>query len=180
MEVSLSFELLGKLVSVIAAVFGFIWAFEKWWKRDEHFPRVNFDIAANIIDEKDDLIIVDVISTLENKGYVPLKIQNFDCEIRAIKSGDNLELGGEAIRNQLNFCHEVANGCFFPKEWKYSFIYPSVKTDYNFITVVPSSCEYLLVKGRFNYYKSTRGHHAGVVLKIPNKSLQRNADASVE
>ncbi|EGR3032787.1 hypothetical protein DTW29_23650 [Vibrio parahaemolyticus] len=93
---------MGELVSFIAAVFGFIWAFEKLWKRYEHFPRANYNIAANIIDEKDDPIIVNVITTLENKGYVPLNIQNFDCETRAIKQCGCNQVGRFMFANRYN------------------------------------------------------------------------------
>lgn len=167
MEISLVFEYVGKIVSLIAALSGFYWAFEKWLRREEHFPRINLDIDATVIDQNNDKIIFNIVATLENKGVVPLKISKFICELRGIKATDPLELGGENIRYQLNFSNLIAEGPFFPPEWEYSFVYPGVKTNYSYITIVPSEYKYLLLKGRFHYSRNNESHHAGKVIKIP-------------
>lgn len=161
---------MGVIYSSAALVVGAAWGITKWRKRDEHFPRVNFDISGNVIDRSQGKLIIDIVASLENKGVVPLKITNFVCELRGIEEQQALEIGGPEIRNQLNFKTQYTKGHFFPQSWDYSFIYPGVKADYNFVTLIPETCNYLLIKGRFDYLDANRGHHAGVVLKIPYKS----------
>lgn len=181
MELDEFFKYMGVAVTGIGSISGSIWAFRKWWVRDEHFPRVAFDLKVNFIDEVDSQHIVEVIAILENKGVVPLRICNFTCDIRGIKEGEKLQMGGEAIRNQLNFNVPLRSGWFIPTGWKYSFVYPSVKTDYNFVTTVASDTRYALVKCTFEYYRhlkifgNNRSHHATVVLKIPNNSSKRDS-----
>lgn len=176
MEFEQFFKYMGIAVTGVGSLSGAIWVFRKRWVRDEHFPRVAFDLKVNIIDEIDGQHILEVVAVLENKGVVPLKICNFTCEIRGIKEGEKLQIGGEVIRNQLNFNTILRSGWFIPTGWKYSFVYPSVKTDYNFVTTVASDTRYALVKSTFEYYRrlkilgNNRSHHATVVLKIPNNS----------
>lgn len=172
MEISQLFEYLGKGISLIAAIFGFYWAFERWRKREEHFPRINFDLEVEIIDHKNGQIIINVISTLENRGHVPLKIKEFVCELRGLTESDSLELGEVNIRKQLNFKRDLGGGPFIPLDWNYSFVYPTVKTNYTYVTIVPETTAYLFIKGRFNYLSSGESHHAGKIIKIPNKSSQ--------
>lgn len=169
MEISTFFEYLGKAVTVLASALGLIWAFEKWWRREEHFPRINFDIKIDIIDHKDGSHIINVLAILENKGVVPLKIKDFSCEIKGIKENDELKLGDQKIRHQLNFKHSVVDGIFFPKEWESSFVHPGVTTTYNYVTIVPDEYLYLLIKGTFGYLKKSNMHHSGTIIKMPDK-----------
>ena len=155
-------------VLVIFSIIAGLYTFIKWWKREEHFPRINFEINVNVIDEKDGFFILHITSILENKGVVPLKINNFGCEVRGISKDDKLKLGGEEIRNQLNFPHVFARGRFFPKDWDESFVYPSVKATYGFITIIPHDTSYILVKGKFGYPNRAGNHHAEKVVKISN------------
>lgn len=160
------FEIIGKATTLIGAVLGLIWAFEKWWRREEHFPRVNFDIEIEHVDQTDEFYLINVLAKLENKGVVPLRIKDFVCEIRGIKVNDDLVHGGDEIRNQLNFSHPVIEGTFIPKSWDSSFVHPGVKTEYNYVTTVSTEYRYILVKGRFGYLKTKNKHHAGKVLKL--------------
>lgn len=175
MDIEQYFKYIGMAITAIGSLSGAVWAFRKWWVRDEHFPRVAFDLRVNIIDETDNQCVLEIVAILENKGVVPLKICNFTCEIRGILEGEKLEIGGESIRNQLNFKNQLRHGWFIPTNWKYSFVYPSIQTDYNFVTAIPSTTRYVLIKGEFEYYRrfmmfgNNRSHHAGVVLSIPGK-----------
>lgn len=168
MEISQLFEIIGKGVSLVAAVFGVYWAIEKWRRREEHFPRVNFDLRVEVIDHKNGKIILNVVAILENKGHVPLKIKEFVCELRGLMDTDPLELGSDKIRNQLNFKQNLGKGPFIPSDWDYSFVYPCVKTEYTYVTLIPDSTKYLLVKGKFQYLLNGESHHAGSILKIPD------------
>ncbi len=64
MDISNIFEFLGKVVALVGVLF----ALYRWWMREEHFPRVNFDIDVEIIDREDNKYALNVVATLENKG----------------------------------------------------------------------------------------------------------------
>ncbi|GKW30366.1 hypothetical protein AB6D34_11810 [Pectobacterium brasiliense] len=161
------YEVVTGLITIAASFFGFYCVVDKWIKRKEHFPRVNFDITVEIIDFCDDKIILNIIASIDNKGYVPLKIKDFKCELLGVMNDSPLELGGQKIRNQLNFPNKIGDGSFIPLNWNYSFVYPCVKTDYLHVTFIPKNTKYLLVKSSFYYLETNESHHAGKVLKIP-------------
>jgi len=168
MDMSSLFEGVGKLTSVAAALAGVWWGFEKWRRRDEHFPRVYFEVGVNFIGRKEQQFIVELVATLENKGVVPLKIKPFTFKLLGLMKSDAISRGGAAIRGQLLFRHMLAEGAFVPPEWDYSFIYPGVRTEYNFVTSIPFEVEYVRMQGDFTYLPSHETHHAARVSKVPS------------
>lgn len=170
MEFSIFFEYLGKALSAIAACAGAYWAFMKWLQREEHFPRINFDLSVDVLGSKDSKTIINVLCKIENKGHVPLKIRDFFCELRGLNDDDEIELGSEIIRNQLNFKNDLGGGSFIPLDWDSSFVHPGVTTTYTFVTFIPSETSYLFVKGKFIYMGNNEEHHAGTIMKIPDSA----------
>lgn len=174
MMLSELFEFIGKAVSVVAAGFAFYWAFERWRRQEEHFPRINFELEIEIIDQTAAGTIINIISVVENKGLVPLRIKDFICELRGLNRDDPLEIGDENIRHQLNFKNLLEGGEFIPKDWECSFVYPGVKTTYTFVTVLPKNVIYLLVRASFTYLDHKNTHHTGKIIRIPDSQLGRN------
>jgi len=172
MDWSQLFELLGKAVAAVAAVVGAWWSLEKWRRRDEHFPRVYFEVSVNFLGSKNEYLLVELIATLENKGLVPLKIRNFSFKLLGLKATDPLARGGKEIRGQLRFPHLLEEGAFVPPDWEYSFVYPGVKTEYNYIAFIPQDVSYVRMQGDFEYLRTGATHHAAKVLKVPNPALQ--------
>ena len=134
MDWSNFFEIVGKAVTLLAALAGSWWAVEKWRKRDEHFPRVYLEVTANFLDRRDGKIVVELVSTMENKGVVPTKINDFTFKLLGLKRSDNLIRGTSAIRGQLSFPYTLEVGSFIPRDWDSTYVYPGVRTEYNFVT----------------------------------------------
>lgn len=166
------FELVGKVFTAIVAAVGAWWAFEKWRTRDEHFPRMYFEVTANFLGIQDSQMVVEIVAALENKGVVPLTIKNLDFKLRGIDSLDPIEIGDESIRRQVNFPRLIAEGKFIPAAWTYSFVYPGVRTEYNFVAVIPSGISFIRVQADFEYLTAGRSHHAAKIYKIPDPSSQ--------
>ena len=161
----------GKLLTTIAAIVAALWAFHKWRLRDELFPRVVFEVSVNFVGRTDDQIVCELVATLENKGIVPLKFKDFSFKLRGLSDSDPLENGGDAIRGQVNFQHTLASGLFVPADWEYSFIYPGVKTEYNYVTKIPANTSFVRVQGDFVYLEPGRSHHAAKVLAVPKPEI---------
>lgn len=168
MDSSAFFEVLGRVASVLAALAGGWWAFEKWRKREEHFPRVYFEVSVNFLGISQGQIIAELVATLENKGVVPLKIRAFTFKVLGLSAQDQLTPGGREIRGQLRFPHLVAEGSFIPPTWKYTFIYPGVKTEYNYVCAMSSDMLFVRMQSDFQYQVAGRAHHAAKVLEVPN------------
>ena len=169
MNTSAFFESLGKIVSVIAGLGGGYWTFLKWFKRDEHFPRIDFNMNIEVLGQKKVHTVLNIIATLENRGVVPLKIKNFVCKLRGIDRAESLELGGDEIRNQLNFKTKLGGGSYLPIKWPYAFVYPGVKTAFSYVTIVPRTTEFVLALAEFEYLANGETHHAGKVMKMPKR-----------
>ena len=163
----ISFDSLGKIVSVLLALAGAWWTYEKWRKRDEHFPRIFFEVSVNFLGLKDDQVVCELVATLENKGVVPLRIRQFSFLLRGLGKDDEIARGGDEIRQQVLFPHRLEEGQFVPKSWNYTFVYPGVRTEYNFVTAIPRDTEFVRMQGDFEYLKSGNSHHAAKVLKVP-------------
>ena len=174
MDWSQTFEAIGKLVSGAAAVGGGWWAFVKWRKRDELFPRVEFEVTARFIGIQDGKMVTEIVATLENKGVVPLKIKHFSFKLRGLAAGDSLTKGGEKIRGQLDFQRLLDEGLLVPEKWEYTFVYPGVKTEYNFVTAIPETTTFVRVQADFEYLRNGESHHAARILKMePLRNILR-------
>ena len=170
MDWSHIFEFIGKLVTGGAAIVGVFWALLKWKKQDELFPRINFEVSANFLGFQDDKVITELVAVLENKGQVPLKISDFSFKLRGLRVSDRLEKGPDAIRGQLLFPAVLEQGDFVPRSWNYSFVYPGVRTEYNFVMAIPSDVAFVRMEAAFVYLgRANDSHHAAKILAVPSK-----------
>lgn len=173
MDWSFAFETLGKVGSGIAALAGALWAFEKWRRRDEHFPRVWFEVSVNFLGESKGQVVVELVAKIENKGVVPLKIRDFTFKLRGLREQDSFEVGKEDIRGQLRFPHVVVEGSFLPSSWDHTFIYPGIQTEYNYVFAIPGDMLFVRIQADFKYPGPSKSHHAARILKVPNPSAER-------
>ncbi len=158
----------GKLLTALVAIAAAVWAFQKWRARDELFPRVFFEVSINFIGKRDDQIICELVAVLENKGIVPLKLRNMIFVVKGLLASGTLESGGDDIRHQLDFKHNLLKGAFIPSGWNYTFIYPGVRTEYNYVATIPAKAEFVRMQSDFDYEEPGRSHHAAKVLAVPN------------
>ncbi|MGR9437941.1 hypothetical protein ACU8V1_23480 [Rhizobium leguminosarum] len=159
---------IGQIITALLAIGAALWAFYKWRRRDEHFPRMTFEVDVNFIGRKDDQIVCELVAILENKGVVPIELKDFTFLLRGLSKKDNLGFGGEKIRKQLNFHRELSRGTFIPKDWPATFVYPGVRTEYNFVTMIPADTEFVRMQGDFLYLEGKdKSHHAARILAVP-------------
>jgi hypothetical protein len=191
MSLSQLFEFIGKAATGIAAVVAGYWGFVRWRRQDELFPRVNFEVSACFLGVQGDHVVTELVAVLENKGDVPLKIHNFTFKLLGLARSASAEKGPARIRGQLLFPTVLDEGEFVPRSWEYSFVYPGVKTEYNFVTVIPRDIAFVRMQGDFEYLeRKGASHHAAKVLMVdvsgsprrgasPNPPLPPTSDAQV-
>lgn len=167
------FELIGQMATAAAAFAAAWWGFERWRRRDEH-PRIELEVSANFLGTHHGRELVEIVATVENKGVVPLRYKNFGFKLLGLHSDDSLTRGGATVRGQVVFGSEVARGSFIPDHWEYSFIYPGVKTEYNYITDLPEGMEFVRVQADLEYMRNGESHHAAKALRVP-RGLGREA-----
>ncbi len=161
-------DIASKGIAFVALVIGAWWGVVKFLRRDEHFPRVVFEVSANFVGIQNNQVLFEVLAQIENKGVVPLKIKDLGFKIRALNSDDVIEAGDESIRGQVRIPHLLREGSWVPEHWNYTFIYPGVKTEYNYIAAVPVNVSFIRVEGSFSYQRLGSTHHAAKLVKVPD------------
>ena len=157
-----------KVISFVVLLAGIWWGIVKFLKRDEHFPHISFEVTANFVGIQDDQMLFEVLALLENKGVVPIRISDLDFKVRALYEQDKIEEGDESIRGQIKIPHLLLEGSWIPAHWNFTFIYPSVKTEYNYIAAIPLDVSFIRVEGSFSYDRDGNTHHAAKLLKVPS------------
>jgi len=102
-----------------------------------------------------------------------VEIVSLDCV-----STIDFQKGSPEIRGQLLF-PVVPDECdFVPKSWNYSFVYPGVKTEYNFVTAIPRSIAFVRMRADFEYLgRKESSHHAAKILAVNRLSFSSGKEA---
>ena len=169
-------DIASKVISFGVLLVGIGWGIAKFLKRDEHFPHIFFEVSANFVGVQGDQNLFEVLALLENKGVVPIKIRDLNFKVRGLYQQDPLEKGDASIRGQIKIPHILVEGSWIPEQWEYTFIYPGVKTEYNYIAAIPLNVSFVRVEGSFSYERKGTTHRAAKLLKVPDTgtlSLQK-------
>lgn len=168
MHVTSFVTLLGSISSLAIAASGAVWALYKWKQSDELFPRIYFEVGVNFLGLHKGSHVTEVIATIENKGFVPLRLTTFSFELRGLKSNDVVDIYDVSIRCQLKFPWVIGDGSFISPKMEDTFVYPGIKTEYNFVTAVPEIYSFVRVQANFVYNRE-KGltHHAAKILAVP-------------
>lgn len=162
-------DISSKIMAFAALIIGAWWGIVKYLKREEHFPRVGFEVSANFVGNQDGKVLIEILAQLENKGVVPLKINDLKFKVRCLYENDEIEKGDDSIRGQIRIPHLLLEGSWVPEHWNYTFIYPGVKTEYNYIAALPLNVTFVRVEGSFSYDREGALHHAAKLQKVPNQ-----------
>ena len=85
------FERIGQVATAVAALTGTWWAFIRWRKQDELFPRIVFEVSANFVGMQGECVVTELVAVLDNKGQVPLKIRDFTFKLRGLPRSERFE-----------------------------------------------------------------------------------------
>lgn len=160
-------DVVSKVIAFGALVGGAWWGVVKFLKRDELFPRIYFEVSAKFVGQQDDRILVEILALIENKGEVPISINDLKFKVRALYKDDAVKEGDNSIRGQIRIPHLLLSGSWIPEDWDSTFIYPGVKTEYNYIAAIPLDVSFIRVAGSFTYEREGSSHHAAKLQKVP-------------
>jgi hypothetical protein len=161
-------DTVSKIISFGVLLVGVVWGILKFIKRDEHFPHVFFEVSANFVGVQDNQNLFEVLAFLENKGVVPIKIRDLNFKVRGLFQQEQLEKGDVSIRGQIKIPHLLVEESWIPEQWDSTFVYPGVKTEYNYIAAIPLDVSFVRVEGSFSYDRKGATHHAAKLIKVPN------------
>lgn len=158
------------IVTVLAVLFGAIWAYRRFVLQEERHPYITFSADINFICRQGKYWIVELISIIENKGKVPHRFKVFDFDLYALLPEDEVEVS-EKYGGQAYFPHEIAKGSWKPERFAYFFIAPGAMSKYSFITRVPEKATAIMLHSWFEYQDGRKaGHTAEKTVCLPDKA----------
>jgi hypothetical protein len=158
------------LVETFAIVVGGIWAYRRFIRRREDYPLINFAVDIKFVVRQDSSWIVELEATIENKGVVQQRIQEFGFDLRCLREGESISDGDEKINHQINFGTKLKTGSWLPPAWNWTFIEPGVRQVYTHIASVPAGISCVLLHGRFLYETKGDFHTAERVVAVPRQA----------
>jgi hypothetical protein len=152
-------ELLQAIVTTLAIIIGGVWAYWIFFRRREHHLRIEFTVDLSVVGIQDEKYILEVIAHIENKGLVRHKIHNFEFSVRYLNATDDIVNGVNEKNLQVRMPHDIENRGLIPASWGYTFIEPNVRQAYSYITSVPQSANFALVRAKFKYEDREQDFH---------------------
>ncbi len=137
------------------AVAGLIWAVIKFRTREEHLPRIQFDITAKVIDIHNDHAVVIIEPSIDNKGNVPLNIGHFETNVFGFLAHDSFIPYVEEGLNNLNkesrlrLHHLIHSQNMMGKNCKCIIVRPNTLQVYNIMISIPITMRYIRVYSEF-------------------------------
>lgn len=149
-------ESLATIVSMIIAGF---WIHRLYLSQTDNFAHVEAAADIKFIGEQDGKWIVQLVTTLQNKGKVPQTIRDFSFVLDGLLHSDKVapseQYGGQAF-----FPHTLQSGSFLPAHYQSFFIAPGVTATYTFVASVPTEVSFLMLHSRFSYPDRVATSHA--------------------
>lgn len=158
---------LQSIATVISFIIGGIWVYMKYIRQQEKYPHIEFFADINFVGKQQGFWIVELIASIENKGKVQHKINEFGFDLNALYCEDKIDVSQE-WGGQVNFPHLVTKGSFLPKRFGFFFIDPAVKAKYSYVTRVPQEVSFLILHCWFQYAdRRNYGHTAERSVSVP-------------
>ena len=171
------------IVKTVSLVIGGLWVIYNYaWKR-ERYPRTEFNLDIKLIDQHKNLLLLEFIANLENKGWVRhyINVETFILKIRYITDDDEINnLIHLKIKDHdvdffhLNFPHAIKSNTgatdifWLPKEWKFIFIDAGTKQKVSLPLSIPAEAKYIAIKSEFKYVNDKKSglHTAQSIVKV--------------
>jgi hypothetical protein len=167
------------IVKTIAILTGGGWVFLRYVYQGEFKRRVEFNVDVNFVSIHQDVWLVELIASVENKGLVTHQIADFSFKLRCLFPEDAVEVTGRKANFQTNFPHKLKTGTWLPNQWGNSFVRPGVCTRYVFVTDVPKRAVAVVLSGRFRYPERESFHTAVKLVKVPGASSTEGASVGI-
>jgi hypothetical protein len=166
---------LQSIATILSFVVGGIWVYLRFIRQQEKYPNIEFLSDIEFVGEQDNYWIVEVISTIDNKGKSQHKMNDFQFDINALMPDEEIETS-EKWGGQVNFPHLVAEGSFLPEQLGHFFIDPGTKAKYSYISRIPKEASFVILHCRFNYMDERKyGHTAEKTVPVPKSKTHSEA-----
>ncbi len=164
------------IATTLSILVGGWWIYSKFVRAQERYPNIEFTADIIPIGDQNDVVIVELIAYVENKGKAQHRMEGLDFDLNALFPQDAL-LPDRRWGGQINFPTALVAGSFLPAHNNFFFVDPGTSAKYSFITAVPHDASFLMLHCRFNYInRGKTGHTAERTIQLQSNTL-RNSKA---
>lgn len=153
------FGIAQSLATILGIVVGAAWALQRFRREREAHPHIDFSADIALVEERAEWLIVELVSIIENKGKVQHRMGRFEFSLSALFPDDKIDLAPE-FGDQVRFPHNIAEGSWLPKRYRYFFIEPQTKAKYSYIARIPKQTTSVMLHSWFDYSDGRHSHSA--------------------
>jgi hypothetical protein len=147
------------LVTVLAIFAGGAWALFQFIRWREGHAKLAFELQLNILGNVDERLLVEVVAVVENKGKVRHRVSDFCADVYYL--ADGVKLVTEEMRKnpEQSFQPALPNRMVISDAAHNTVLDPGITKQYSFLTSLPASAAFALVKARFRCPQDGRETH---------------------
>ena len=157
------YDLAISIISTFGVIAGSIWAYYRFWREGEHQAKIEFDVKCTFLSPHSAKRIIELEVNATNKGKVEHKFSRISLRVRGITDQENLSNRQDG---RSNFPDLILKAELVTKEMKYFFVRPGISQPFRFVTAIPSSTKFILVRAAFKYDKSDDMHTSERVFEV--------------
>ena len=162
-------EIAKNFATVLAILVGGGWTFWRFVLQREAQAKVEFDVDIKIIGEHDGELIIELITTIENKGLVRHRISNFSFDLLFMTDKDAIIDGDERINFQLLFQKKIDKRKWVPHDWYIPYIDAGVKQSFRYLTHLPVATKFVVLYSTFRHPTTKKDFHTAQQLSKLNR-----------
>jgi hypothetical protein len=184
-------ELIPEYLKAIALIVGAAWAYWKFIYQRQKEPATDIDVDLKFVGVQSEKWVIEVTCFLENRSLVRHTYRDFQVKIRYLEQMDEITDAskdiyyqlkmGKNIDNRINKAKRFFAGVDDPKT-KQNYINPKQQFRHRYITWIPISATFVLVKCEFEFEGNTRSQKMNTqrIFRVPNPSEKRTDTAELK
>jgi len=145
--------------TVVGGIAAGLWVLFRFGIFREGYPKIEHDIDIAVHGEDKAGILVELETTMNNKGQTRHEVHDFKFSLFYLTADDQFKPGCDEMNCQVKFNPLRKKQSWIPKKWESTFVEPGVCQRYSYITTVPKEARYLLLISRFDYSDDESGFH---------------------
>ena len=148
--------LTASLVTIVAIVIGGLWALSRFTREREAIPRLQLEVNVRIISQTSQMLVLELIAFVENKGRVRHKFTRLTYNLAYACFGD-----GDEAELRDGFVHPIPGAwqrvieSWLPENW-YGFVEPGVRSKYSHMIGIAANASLIHLSGQFSYGRADR------------------------
>jgi len=152
-------EIVKNILTSVAILVGGSWTFWRFVLQREGQAKIEFNVDINVVGIHKNEFIVELTSTVQNKGLVRHYIKEFYFDLLYLSDKEEIEEGDKRINFQLLFKKIIDKRLWVPKDWYVPFIDAGVTQKFKYLTHLPVDTKFALLYTTFKHPDTKKDFH---------------------